>query len=163
MDRRVHFLGPLSFIFMQKICQTRMHSSRMCTVRCSGRLLGMSAYGGGSAQGDLPDTPPVNRITPCRNYVADGNNRFLPRTQGLTFRNPGSDTLLVYLIRWIRRNCLVCNCTTHAITKLNLFYYEQICVETEGSIVSRESCKALLVHWSAEKSRVIASNFRATS
>ena len=38
----VQFLS-FSYSFQQKYCQTRMHSSRMCTVRSSSRLLGVSA------------------------------------------------------------------------------------------------------------------------
>ena len=68
-----------------------MHSSRMCTVRCSGRLGGGGAAQGGgfclkgggvSAQRVSGRRPllPVDRMTgvktlPCRNYVADGNER----------------------------------------------------------------------------------------
>ena len=67
--------------------RTRVHSSRMRTVRCSGRLLG----GGCLPRGCVPRVSPpptisdprhpLNRITdrtgvktlPCRNYVTDGN------------------------------------------------------------------------------------------
>ena len=66
-----------------------MHSSRMCTVRCSGRLGGacpggwsLPKGGGVSAQGvsGRHPLPPVDRMTgvktlPCRNYVAHGNER----------------------------------------------------------------------------------------
>ena len=59
-----------------------MHSSRMRTVRCSGHLPGGGGVcpGGVSSGGGACHTPPMNRITdrlkasPCRNYVADGNN-----------------------------------------------------------------------------------------
>ena len=71
-----------------------MHSSRMRTIRCSGRLrgvcLGRCLPRGVSAWGCLPrgvcpggvwqTTAPVNRITdrcktlPCRNYVVDSKN-----------------------------------------------------------------------------------------
>ena len=64
--------------------KTRMHSSRMRTVRCSGRLLGVSAQGGVCLGGVYPGVsarPPTPRTEsqtgvktlPCRNYVADGN------------------------------------------------------------------------------------------
>ena len=57
-----HYLGArdvspfctVSFIFMQflaKLCQTRMHSSRMYTVRCSGRPCGAGVWPG---RGCLP-------------------------------------------------------------------------------------------------------------
>ena len=45
-------LGPICFIsctFQQTFCQTRMHSSRMRTVRNSSRLLGGVAYSWGGA------------------------------------------------------------------------------------------------------------------
>ena len=112
----------MSCSFHLKMFKTRMHSSRMLTVRCSGRLLG----GGVSAQGvcdqgvcvcpgalsaspggtSARSPPPMNRITdrcktlPCLNYVADGDNIFAVPPLGLVplLGNPGSTTGLFFLV-----------------------------------------------------------------
>ena len=61
----------LKYASKQLSKKTKMHSSRMYTVRCSSRLLG----GGGlcpgeSAQGGVCQTPPVNRMTDaCENIT----------------------------------------------------------------------------------------------
>ena len=76
-------------VLFQLISLTRMHSSRLHTVRCNGWRRGMSAGrrvwpGGCLPRGVYPSMQwgrpsPVNRMTdrcktlPCRYYVADGN------------------------------------------------------------------------------------------
>ena len=75
--------GPATVrnVFKNFNLSTRVHSSRMYTVRCSSRLLGWGCL----PRGDIPacseaDTPPVNRMTDrCKNItlplVADGKNQ----------------------------------------------------------------------------------------
>ena len=57
-----------------------MHSSRMRTVRCSSRLLGVGVSARGRCLPDTTPPPPVDRMT---DYVADGQNEiknfFTPR------------------------------------------------------------------------------------
>ena len=67
--------------FRKSMCETRMHSSRMRTARCSSRLsAGAGCLPGGSAQmhtGMHPPTWTGVKTLPCRNYVADGKKNTL--------------------------------------------------------------------------------------
>ena len=62
-----HFLWNLkSQFYCVIICLTRIHSSRMRTIRCSGRLIGGVCWGV-SAQGGVP---PVDRIRLWKHYLS---------------------------------------------------------------------------------------------
>ena len=88
---------------------TRMHSSRMRTVRCSGCPWGCLPRGwgicpGGVCPGWLPATPPPLwtewqthvKTLPCRNYIADGNKSEHVPGEGAGPCTMLSDLLLVF-------------------------------------------------------------------